>query len=430
MKQSSLMRFFKPVAKEPAAEKVETIDPESPIKGKRKRESAIISDDESENRPAKPNLKQFECTIDSVSTPQKSKNELRTPMKSQIRPTPTGSASKTPKTPRTPLMKTPTAKTPSKVNANAQNERYAWLIDVKDANGLRPDHPDYDPRTLFIPSAAWSKFTPFETQYWEIKSVNFDTVVFFKKGKFYELYENDATIGHQQFDLKLTDRVNMRMVGVPESSFYYWASQFIAKGYKVAQVDQTENSVGKSIRDKDTPSKADKIIKRELTTVLTTGTLVDSGFLTSDNSTYCMAIKEVVTSNSVKFGIVFIDTATAEINISSFEDDQDRTRFETIMRAISPAELVLEKGEISKKSIKIIKGLRKVAINYLTPVVEFWSAEATMDEIANGKMFKSAQFENSNVQDSLPEALKAASDDKVALSALGGLLSYLRNVYS
>jgi DNA mismatch repair protein MSH6 len=45
-----------------------------------------------------------------------------------------------------------------------------------------------------------------------------------------ELYERDADIGHAEFDLKLTDRVNMRMVGVPESAFEHWAAQFIAKG--------------------------------------------------------------------------------------------------------------------------------------------------------------------------------------------------------
>lgn len=55
--------------------------------------------------------------------------------------------------------------------------------------------------------------------------------MFFKKGKFYELYEKDADIGHQEFDLKLTDRVNMRMVGVPEMSFDMWAAQFVARGY-------------------------------------------------------------------------------------------------------------------------------------------------------------------------------------------------------
>ena len=46
-----------------------------------------------------------------------------------------------------------------------------------------------------------------------------------------ELYESDADIGHQLFDLKMTDRVNMRMVGVPEASFDGWAARFVAKGY-------------------------------------------------------------------------------------------------------------------------------------------------------------------------------------------------------
>jgi DNA mismatch repair protein MSH6 len=49
-------------------------------------------------------------------------------------------------------------------------------------------------------------------------------------GKFYELYEKDADIGHREFDLKLTDRVNMKMVGVPEKTFATWASKFIALG--------------------------------------------------------------------------------------------------------------------------------------------------------------------------------------------------------
>lgn len=45
-----------------------------------------------------------------------------------------------------------------------------------------------------------------------------------------QLYEDDARIGHQEFDLKLTQRVKMSMVGVPESSFNLWASKFLAKG--------------------------------------------------------------------------------------------------------------------------------------------------------------------------------------------------------
>jgi hypothetical protein len=67
-----------------------------------------------------------------------------------------------------------------------KNERrYDWLLDIKDEQGKRVGDPDYDSRTLYIPKTAWKEFTPFERQFWEIKSKHWDKVVFFKKGKFY-----------------------------------------------------------------------------------------------------------------------------------------------------------------------------------------------------------------------------------------------------
>lgn len=83
---------------------------------------------------------------------------------------------------------------------------------MRDKDGKRPHEAGYDKRTIFIPESAWKEFTPFEKQFWEIKQDHYDTVLFFQKGKFYELYEDDAMIGHQEFDLKLTDRVKMKMV--------------------------------------------------------------------------------------------------------------------------------------------------------------------------------------------------------------------------
>ena len=107
--------------------------------------------------------------------------------------------------------------------------------------------PGYDSRTLYIPNNQWAKLTPFERQYWEHKAKLFDTVLFFKKGKFYELYEGDADIASKEFNLKVVDRVNMRMAGIPEVSFEHWASKFIALGYKVAKVEQTSSTPDASI---------------------------------------------------------------------------------------------------------------------------------------------------------------------------------------
>ena len=83
---------------------------------------------------------------------------------------------------------------------------------MRDKDGVRPGEPGYDPRTLYIPKSAWNEFTPFEKQFWEIKQNHFDTILFFQKGKFLELYEEDARVGHREFDLKLTQRVKMSMV--------------------------------------------------------------------------------------------------------------------------------------------------------------------------------------------------------------------------
>lgn len=229
--------------------------------------------------------------------------------------------------------------------------RHPWLVDIMDIDRNRPDSPDYDPRTLYVPPMAMGKFSPFEKQYWEIKQKFWDTIVFFKKGKFYELYENDATIGHQLFDLKLTDRVNMRMVGVPEASLDHWANQFVAKGFKIARVDQMETALGKDMRERDEksskksakPAKEEKIIRRELASVLTAGTLVDGGMLQDDMSTYCAAIKEREVDGAPAFGIAFVDTATAQFQLCDFVDDVDMTKFETFVAQIRPGELILEK---------------------------------------------------------------------------------------
>lgn len=170
--------------------------------------------------------------------------------------------------------------------------------------------------------------------------------MFFKKGKFYELYEDDATIGNQQFDLKMTERINMTMVGVPESSFDMWASQFIAKGHKIARVDQKETAIGKEMREKDNKGgKEEKIIRRELGCILTGGTLMDEFLLQDEMATYCVAIKESIEDGKPCFGISFVDTSTGEFSMTQFEDDLELTKFETFVAQIRPRELVLEKVE-------------------------------------------------------------------------------------
>ncbi|TRX91565.1 hypothetical protein FHL15_007570 [Xylaria flabelliformis] len=324
----------------------------------------------------------------------------------------------------------PTPKqTTSKVKAHTREpeDRYPWLAKITDIDRHPPDHPDYDPSTVYVPPMAWNNFSAFEKQYWEIKQKLWNTVVFFKKGKFYELYENDATIGHQLFDLKLTDRVNMRMVGVPESSLEMWQNQFIAKGYKVARVDQMETALGKEMRERDggKAKKQDKIIRRELACILTGGTLVDGSMLQDDTATYCVAIKESVVGDHPAFGVAFVDAATGQFFISEFEDDVDLTKFETLVAQTSPRELLLEKSRISTKALRILKNNTSPTTiwNYFKPGTEFWEAELTRRELGCNGYFAS---DDNDEEEVWPETLSGAKDKDLLMSALGALVQYLR----
>ena len=323
-----------------------------------------------------------------------------------------------------------------KAHTREPEQRHTWLAHEMDIDRRPPSHPDYDPRTLYIPPIAFAEFSPFEKQYWEIKQKFWDAIVFFKKGKFYELYEKDATVGSQLFDLKLTDRVNMRMVGVPEATLDHWAGQFIAKGYKVARVDQMETALGKEMRERDGPDNGKKVaiskkpekakvIRRELAAVLTAATLVDGGMITSDMSTWCCAIKEVDQDDLPAFGIAFVDTATAQFHLTKLRDDADMTKFETFMAQIRPGELLLEKSCLSARATRILKANTGPTTiwNYLKPGKEFWAADITCRELDACDYFVKKEGDS---ESSWPKALQEAKDDELVMSAFGALVQYLR----
>lgn len=66
---------------------------------------------------------------------------------------------------------------------------------IRDVNKNRPGHPEYDAKTLHVPKEYLNSLTPAMRQWWILKSRHLDSVLFFKVGKFYELYHMDATVG-------------------------------------------------------------------------------------------------------------------------------------------------------------------------------------------------------------------------------------------
>lgn len=400
-------------------------DSDVPSKSSKKRKrptSKIASRKRSNISPTRPSFDDDEdMEIPEASTAQQWKYDPENIQPVQSKPS---------SIPRTPNSSGKKFK--EKASKTDPDQRYEWLANERDIDRNPPGHPDYDPRTLYIPPMAFNKFTPFEKQYWAIKQKYWNMILFFKKGKFYELYERDAIIGHQQFDLKLTDRVNMSMVGVPEMSLQHWANQFLAKGYKVAVGDQKESALAKEMREREDSSgpsskgkKADKIILRELSYVLTAGTLVEGSMLQDDSANYLVAIKESVTDDELPiFGISFVDTSTGQFFLTQFTDDVDLTAFETFVAQTHPQELLLEKSCVSTKVLRILKNNTgpTTVWNYLKPEKEFLQADVTRRELDYGGYFTSTD----GGKETWPEELEKARDNDLLISSFGALFQYLK----
>ncbi|KAH9003357.1 DNA mismatch repair protein Msh6 [Lactarius hatsudake] len=326
----------------------------------------------------------------------------------------------------------------TKDEKKSQEDPFSFLLDVRDKDGVRPGEPGYDPRTLYVPKKAWNDFSPFEKQFWEIKQNHYDTILFFQKGKFLELYEEDARVGHREFDLKLTQRVKMSMVGVPEMSFNFWAAKFLAKGYKVGRVDQSETALGAEMRLAANKSRGkvgsdkqkEKIVRRELNKVYTNGTLVDDELLTDDQAGHCLSIREDEAGGEYgSFGICVLDSATSEFNLSAFDDDVCRTKLETLVRQLRPKEIIFTKGNLSVATTRLLKVILPGACLWTSlRDVEGFGYDRTLDELKDLYGTSSEETMSDDDYGAIPTAIRDMLGYKNAIEALGSMMWYLRQL--
>ena len=111
--------------------------------------------------------------------------------------------------------------------------------------------------------------TPVMRQYFAAKEAHPDCLMFCRIGDFYELFYEDAIVASRELQLTLTARDREKkqpMCGVPYHAAEQYIQRLLRKGYRVALCDQMED-----------PKLTKKIVRREVTRVLTPGTVVDSG---------------------------------------------------------------------------------------------------------------------------------------------------------
>jgi len=247
------------------------------------------------------------------------------------------------------------------------------------------------------------KLTPMQRQYLELKKQYPDSILLFRLGDFYEMFNKDAEVASKDLDIVLTSRGEgvgkWPMCGVPYHAIDRYVAKLLEAGHSVAIANQVEDA-----------SKAKGLVKRDVIRVVTPGTVLESGMLDDTTNNYLLALVE----HQDKVGLASVDVSTGEFAATEFEGTYlCETALNEIGR-IRPAEVLLPESVSKKHGI-----------------------ESVLEEVgARPTYWNDLDFSSRKAEERLKEQFKVATlegyglgDKEVAMGAAGAVLAYLEEVH-
>ncbi|XP_069787137.1 DNA mismatch repair protein Msh6 [Narcine bancroftii] len=328
------------------------------------------------------------------------------------------------------------------------HEKLEWLKLGKrrDAKRRKEDDVDYDQSSLYVPDEFLNKCTPGMRKWWVLKSQMFDTLIFYKVGKFYELYHMDAVKAVSELGLMYM-KGTWAHSGFPEIAFGRFSDVLVQKGYKVARVEQTETPEMMEARCRTIahPTKFDRVVRREVCRIITKGTQTYSvldGNPSESCNKYLLCLKETASADSLgmfrTYGVCFVDTSVGKFHVGQFRDDRHCSRLRMLVAHYTPVQVLVEKGNPTLETKKVLKGCLVSAMQEaLQAGSQFWDASKTLKVLAEEGYFTEGGCEGQGtafppviqgmVSESDSLGLTPGEGQELALSALGACVFYLKN---
>jgi DNA mismatch repair protein MutS len=177
-----------------------------------------------------------------------------------------------------------------------------------------------------------SEMTPFMRQWSAAKRENPDALLFFRMGDFYELFYDDAVVASRELQLTLTARDRERQVpmcGVPYHSVESYLTRLLRRGFRIAICDQMED-----------PKLTKKIVRREVTRVISPGTALDTA-LGQEQNNFLAAYFETGSAKQPVCAVALLDVSTGEFRTAEFEGPKARQEAIEDLLLASPSEILL-----------------------------------------------------------------------------------------
>ena len=175
--------------------------------------------------------------------------------------------------------------------------------------------------------------TPLIRQYRAIKAQHPDHVVFFRCGDFYEMFFEDAQLGHKVLGITLTKRGTdeygkpVPLAGVPFHSVDSYLSKMVHAGYRVAICEQMEN-----------PKFAKGVVKREVIRVVTPGTVLEDSLLDDKSNNYLVGL---AASDRGEYGLASLDFSTGQFAMAEFRGSRAAEDCKIELNRLQPSEIVV-----------------------------------------------------------------------------------------
>ena len=171
--------------------------------------------------------------------------------------------------------------------------------------------------------------TPLMRQYAAIKKEHPNALLFFRLGDFYEFFFDDAVLAARELQITLTSRnkekgVAIPMCGVPYHAAEGYIAKLIRRGFKVAVCEQVED-----------PRLAKKLVRREVTRVVTPGTAADSS-LNAEENNFLAAVATV----GDRVGFAALDLSTGEFRATEFAGESAGRRIQEELEQLRPKEML------------------------------------------------------------------------------------------
>ena len=182
-----------------------------------------------------------------------------------------------------------------------------------------------------------AKLTPMMEQYQRIKSQHENAILLFRMGDFYETFFDDAKTAARVLGLALTTRDKgsknpVPLAGVPHHALESYLTRLVNAGYRVAICDQVED-----------PKQSRGIVKREVTEVITPGTILSSTMLDEKRSNFLIALAP----GKERTGLARIDLSTGEFSVTELTAPELRRE---VLRA-DASEVVVPEGAMEKEPL-------------------------------------------------------------------------------